>query len=55
MQRFEHICADHNDAVRAYMQRQASDELVDDVLADIFARTLANERRRPAWTAPAQR
>lgn len=36
MQRFEQIYAEHRDAVRAYVRRRASEELVDDVVADVF-------------------
>ena len=36
MQRFEQIYAEHRDALRSYVQRRASEELVDDVVADVF-------------------
>lgn len=36
MQRFEQIYAEQRDAVRAYVRRRAAEELVDDVVADVF-------------------
>ncbi len=76
MQNFEQIYSEHRDAVRAYVRRRASEDLVDDAVADVFVvclrridevpadplpwlygvarKTLANERRRRARTAPAE-
>jgi RNA polymerase sigma-70 factor, ECF subfamily len=74
--RFEQIYAEHHDAVRAYVRRRAPEQLVDDLVGDVFLvclrriddvpphalpwlygvarKTLANERRRRARTAPAE-
>jgi RNA polymerase sigma-70 factor (ECF subfamily) len=36
MQRFEQIYAEHVDAIRAYIRRRAPEDVVDDVVADVF-------------------
>ena len=36
MQRFEQIYAEHADAVRAYVRRRAPEDVVDDVVGEIF-------------------
>jgi RNA polymerase sigma-70 factor (ECF subfamily) len=36
MQRFAQIYAQHREAVRAYVRRRAPEDLVDDVVADVF-------------------
>ena len=36
MQRFEQIYEEHRDAVRAYVRRRAPEDLVEDVVADVF-------------------
>jgi RNA polymerase sigma-70 factor, ECF subfamily len=36
MQRFEQIYEEHHDAVRAYVRRRAPEDLVEDIVADVF-------------------
>jgi RNA polymerase sigma-70 factor, ECF subfamily len=36
MQRFEQIYEQHRDAVRAYVRRRAPEDLVEDIVADVF-------------------
>ena len=36
MQRFEQLYTDNVDAIRAYVRRRAPEEMVDDVVADVF-------------------
>ena len=36
MQRFDQLYTDHVDAVRAYVRRRASQDVVEDVVADVF-------------------
>ena len=36
MQRFEQIYEEHRDAIRAYVRRRAPEDLVEDVVADVF-------------------
>jgi RNA polymerase sigma-70 factor (ECF subfamily) len=36
MQRFERIYEEHRDAVRAYVRRRAPEDLVEDIVADVF-------------------
>ena len=36
MQRFEQIYEEHRDAVRAYVRRRAPEDLVEDIVADVF-------------------
>ena len=52
MQRFEQIYAEHRDAVRAYVRRRAPEELVDDVVADVFLVCLRRIDDAPADPVP---
>jgi RNA polymerase sigma-70 factor (ECF subfamily) len=52
MQRFEQIYAEHHDAVRAYVRRRASEDLVDDVVADVFVVCLRRIDDVPADALP---
>ena len=36
MQRFDQLYSEHVDAVRAYVRRRAPEDVVDDVVADVF-------------------
>lgn len=36
MQRFDQLYSEHADAVRAYVRRRAPEDVVDDVVADVF-------------------
>jgi RNA polymerase sigma-70 factor, ECF subfamily len=36
MQRFEQIYTEHAEAIRAYVRRRAPEDVVDDVVADVF-------------------
>lgn len=36
MQRFDQLYGEHVDAVRAYVRRRAPEDVVDDVVADVF-------------------
>jgi len=36
MQRFEQLYSEHADAIRAYVRRRAPEDVVDDVVADVF-------------------
>ena len=36
MQRFEQIYSQHADAIRAYVRRRAPEDVVDDVVSDVF-------------------
>jgi RNA polymerase sigma-70 factor, ECF subfamily len=51
-QQFEQIYEEHRDAVRAYVRRRASEELVDDVVADVFLVCLRRLEVVPADPLP---
>lgn len=52
MQRFEQIYAEHRDAVRAYVRRRAPEDLVDDVVEDVFLVCLRRIEDVPAEPLP---
>ena len=52
MERFEQIYADHAEAIRAYVRRRAPEDVVDDVVADVFLVCLRRVDEVPAGALP---
>jgi RNA polymerase sigma factor (sigma-70 family) len=52
MQRFEHIYAEHYEAVHAYVRRRAPEAVVDDIVSDTFVVCLRKIDRVPAEPLP---
>ena len=52
MQRFEQIYVEHHNAVRAYVRRRAPEDVVDDVVADVFVVCLRRIDRVPEEPLP---
>ena len=52
MQRFDQLYSEHCDAVRAYVRRRAPEDLVDDVVADVFLLCWQKREEVPAQALP---
>src|SRR5438874_13555831 len=52
MERFEQIYGDHAEAIRAYVRRRAPEDVVDDVVADVFLVCLRRVDEVPAGALP---
>jgi RNA polymerase sigma-70 factor (ECF subfamily) len=52
MQRFEQLYAEYADAIRAYVRRRAPEDVVDDVVADVFLVCLRRIDDVPAEALP---